>query len=190
MNNDDIYLQKAYEYAYNGDINNAINTLQQCILEGKATYKIYEELGIYYNKQQEYDKAYNAYIKALDMNNESANGHYLIAHYYLSQNDLERSYAHYQRALELFPTSAPILSGLGWCMVLRGQEAQGMALLQRSLTIKPDDIAILLDNAVASLYTSHIEKARVLLNKILSLDPKNKMAQHLLDTLDNQNKDS
>lgn len=92
----------------------------------------------------------------------------------MQRGDYEAAVRHFQFALKYAPNFLLAHTNLGFCYLTMGQTQKGVEHLETALKLKPDDPERLSDFATAIFYHTRDEKkATELLEKAITLDPKN-----------------
>ena len=108
-----------------------------------------------------------------------------LAWIYMEEGD-ERAEDVARRAHSVLPNNADIADTLGWILVQKGSEQEGLQLLRTSARNKPQDPAIQYHLAVAFARTGNQQGAREALERALSVSadfPGRADAETLLQTL-------
>lgn len=128
--------------------------------------ELYEELADIYIYEGEYLKAKKAldYIETLE--SSSPTSMYLRWYMALVQNDFVGAIQHLESSNEHNPNNSEVLRNLGWAYTMVGEVKKWIILLERALTIAPDDILIMEDLWVALLTQWKIREAREYLVKV------------------------
>lgn len=114
-------------------------------------YRCYEQLAdilVFQGRQLE---ALSAVTLALSLHAESATGNYLAGFIRLGLGHFEEAVPFLKISNELSPNNPEVLRHLGWAYVMSDHLDQGIILLQRALTMAPDDELIMEDLGMALL---------------------------------------
>ncbi len=170
-------LQKADRLKKGGDYEGAISVLQKVILEDAECIEAYEELGDNYLSLRKLDQAEKALQQALKFNDTSANAHYLLGFLYSLEQKWGLSTEELIIADEASPNNPEILRCLGWSIYNVNRATQGIALLERSQTLRPMDANILCDLGVCYLNNADFAKAEQIFKKVIRINPDSDQAK-------------
>lgn len=129
-------------------------------------YELYEELADIYIYEGDYPKAEKALDYAETLESESSTGLYLRGYMALIRNDFKKAIQNLEQSNEKTPNNPEVLRNLGWAYTMIGEVKKGIILLERALTIAPDDMLIMEDLGVALLTQGKIHEAREYLSKV------------------------
>jgi tetratricopeptide (TPR) repeat protein len=170
-------LEQAETLKLQGQHEEAIRFCQKILLVDLECPEVYEEIGDNYISLGEYKKASVALKQALKRNSASANAHYLTGFMHSAQQDWKESANHLEKANELYPNHPEILRCLGWAIFNMGFKKKGICILERALTIAPEDSYILCDLGVCYMNQRNFQRALSLFRKTLLIDPENMKAK-------------
>ena len=171
-------LQKAEELKIKGENEQAIELLQKVILEEPTCFEALEEMGDNYLALREVEKSEKALCQAIKINAKSSNAHYLLGFLYSLEQRWKESVLELSEADTLFPNHPEILRCLGWsCYNKNRRSQQGIALLERSRSLCPDDPNILCDLGVCYMNSQHFSKAIPVFQKVIELAPNSDQAK-------------
>lgn len=140
--------------------------LEWAIAKYNDRYELYEELADVYIYEGEYKKAEKALKYAETMEPGSSTGLYLRGYIALIKNDFHNAIASLEESNLKTPNNPEVLRNLGWAYTMIGDVKKWVILLERALTIAPDDILIMEDLGVALLTQWKIQEARVYLAQV------------------------
>jgi Flp pilus assembly protein TadD len=84
----------------------------------------------------------------------------------LIRNDFEQAIKNLEESNQKSPNNPEVLRNLGWAYTMMGDVKKWVILLERALTIAPDDILIMEDLGVALLTQGKIKEAREYLSRV------------------------
>jgi tetratricopeptide (TPR) repeat protein len=143
---DELYLKLSNLYKENGDIEQAISSLEQAIrLEDKIKYR--KRLAEIYREQGAYNNALGEIDAALQLNYDNAELHYLLGEIQLQLGNTDQSRQFFEKAVSYDSGNKKYLEKLFW--------------VYKNLANKNDDIYML-------------ERAEKTINKLIELDSDNK----------------
>ena len=170
-------LIKAEDAKLQGDFEKAVEILQKIIIDEPNCVEAYEEVGDCYLSLRKKDKAEKALKQAIKINPKSANAHYLLG--FLMSVDQRWSASVKELALadELSPNHPEILRCLGWSVYNQNRKSQqGVALLERSKALSPEDPNVLCDLGVCYLNADQYRDAQELFAKVIKIAPNSEQA--------------
>src|SRR5947207_3336387 len=131
-------------------------------------------------------EAFNAFSRALELDNSSSTAHLRIAQLFIAANSPERAYDHLVNVLGEQPNHPEALAALGGYYVSIGQPARAEQQFQRVLAIKPGQQTVAV--ALADVYSAanEIEKARGVLANSAAANQGNPMAWLALGRLEEE----
>jgi len=173
-------LEKSEQLKKEGDFEKAIQILQKIILENAECIEAYEELGDNYLSLRELDKAEKALMQALKLNNASANAHYLLGFLFSLQQKWYKSVEELLIADKIFSNHSEILRCLGWSLYNSNRWGQGIAILERSHTLNPQDANILCDLGVCYMSSTHYKEAKKTFESVIRLNPVSDQARECI----------
>ena len=164
-------LEQAEDLKFNGQFDAAIKILQQIIIVEPTCTEAYEELGDNYLSTRELKKSEKALKQALKLDSHSANAHYLMGFLLSLQEKWGKSVEELEQADSMFPNHPEILRCLGWSFYNNNRKAQGVAVLERSAELNPEDPSTLCDLGVCYMNSLQYEKAKKAFSKVIKIDP-------------------
>ncbi len=129
-------------------------------------YELYEELADIYIYEGEYTKAEKALDYAETLESGSSTGLYLRGYMALIRNDFQKAIENLEQSNTKSPNNPEVLRNLWWAYTMTGDVKKGVILLERALTIAPDDVLIMEDLGVALLTQGKIQEAREYLSRV------------------------
>jgi len=185
-------LGEAEDLKISGDHARAVELLQKLLVHEPACADAYEELGDNFLSLKKMDAAEKALREGIRVDPESSNAHYLLGFLFSMQQKWTASIKELRLADKLNSNHPEILRCLGWSIHNANRKSQqGLALLERSQTLQPDDPNILCDLGVCYMNYSQDERARKTFKRVLELSPTAEQArecQNFLQMLDNPGK--
>lgn len=121
----------------------------------------YYQLGRYYQGQQRFDLAIEAYRKALALNKDYVEAHNALGTSYAAQGDYDKAIAELLSALGSAPQAAHIYNNLGYTYFLQKNYASAVAAYERALALDPKNARAVNNLAQASAQLNEGEKSRV-----------------------------
>ena len=130
----DVYKELGPLYVEKGDWRRAANAYENMGAESQGAYH-FSELGFYYQKSEEYDKAIEAYEKAIVLDPDDANNYFNIGIVYKLKKDWNNSILSYQKAIEISPAEPEFYYGLAHALCGSGDYLQARAAANQSVTL-------------------------------------------------------
>lgn len=185
-------LAESEDLKISGDHPRAIELLQKLIMNEPNCVEAYEELGDNFLSLKKMDAAEKALREAVRVDPKSSNAHYLLGFLFSMQQKWSASVKTLRQADELNSNHPEILRCLGWSIHNANRKSQqGLALLERSQTLQPDDPNILCDLGVCYMNSDQNDRARKTFSRVLELSPTSEQArecENFLRMLDNPEK--
>jgi Flp pilus assembly protein TadD len=97
------------------------------------------QLGRYYQGQNRYDKAIEAYKKAIKLHENLAEAHNGLGVIYSKQGKFDEAVGEFNTALQKAPEASHIYNNLGYAHYLQGQEDQSIAAYKQALTLNSEN---------------------------------------------------
>lgn len=95
------------------------------------------QLGRYYQGQNRYEKAIEAYRKALRLDGNLAEAHNGLGVIYSRQGKFDEAIGEFNTALQTSPEASHIYNNLGYAYYLQGQDDQSISAYKQALTLNP-----------------------------------------------------
>lgn len=185
-------LAQAEDAKLAGEFERAIEILQKVIMHVPDCFEAFEELGDNYLSIKKFSEAEKALNEAIRISPKSANAHYLLGFMFSQQQKWMASVKALQEADLRSPNHPEILRCLGWSFHNQNRKsAQGVALLERSRNLAPEDPNVLCDLGVCYMNTAQDERAKEEFRKVLAIAPTSEQAKeckNFLKILENKAK--
>ncbi|KKQ67886.1 MAG: tetratricopeptide repeat protein [Candidatus Gracilibacteria bacterium] len=178
-----VVIEKAEELKQAGEHEQAIKLCERVLMSDLECAEAYEEIGDNFLSLKEYFKAKKALEMAIKINPESANANYLIGFLYSCFGKWKTSIEYLEKADKVYQNHPEILRCLGWSMYHEGHKVKGIVLLERSLSLSPEDPLIMSDLGVIYMNEKNFEKAEKLFSKVVQIEPGNKKAEECLNAI-------
>ncbi len=176
-------LQIATELKSSGNSMEAIKVLHSILIDDYMCVVAYEELGDNYISLRQLDKAEKALDQAVKINPDSSNARYLRGFLYSLQEKWNNSVTELEYANEIAPNHPEILRCLGWSLYNENRGQRGLAILERSESLRPSDPNILCDLGVCYMNSSDYQNARKSFQKVIDMNPQSDQARECMNFL-------
>lgn len=158
----------------------AIKILEEVLCEEPSCLLAYEEIADNYLILNEEEKSKKAADYALSISKESYIANYVLGFISLKKEDWSKALQYLQKADEIYHNNPEILRCLGWALFKVGKCTKGLIILERVLTMMPEDPITLCDLGVCYFELKYFDKALDLFARAVEVDPKNKRAQEMI----------
>lgn len=169
-------LEEAEKLKLMGKNVEALEILEMLLMEDPQNISALEEVADNELSLEHFTRAEIAAQQAVNLDNESYTGHYILGFLHSMNREWEPALTHLKQANAVKPNNAEILRCLGWALFHSGQRAQGIVTLERALNLDDENPLTLCDLGVAYLQTRNVPKAKNLFDRALELDPENTKA--------------
>ncbi|RMF25554.1 MAG: tetratricopeptide repeat protein, partial [Cyanobacteria bacterium J083] len=132
--------QQAIQTYETGNVEEAIQLLQQAINLQPEQVNLYINLGKVYQEQKQFTLAENLYREAITLNPDLAETYFRLGTLYQTQQKYQKAKQTYLRGIELAPQVADFYYNLG-CLKYEAQEDRAaIAYYQRTIAVNPNHI--------------------------------------------------
>ncbi len=176
--------QKASAESAKGNTAQAIEFLQKAVKEDPKFYEAYNNLGVQYQKLNEWDKAVEAFQQSITIRNDSAKPHINLGNLYLALQKPDKAADSFKQALVFDSNSVAALWGLGQIYFRKQEYGPAAEHLDMATHLAPRqsrDAFLLL--AQIHILQQEFPKARHVLEALLDYFPADPEAQKILATL-------
>lgn len=177
-------LERAEQLKIAGAHQEALMLLENLLIEDPENVPALEEIADNELSLEHYDRAAVAAKQAIELDDHSYTGHYILGFLSSQKEDWKSAVEHFQKANKMKSNNAEILRCLGWSLFNAGQRAQGIVTLERSLNLDGDNSLCMCDLGVAYLQTHHTIKAKSLFQRALELDPDNQRVRECVQAVE------
>ena len=174
-------LAKSEELKMAGEHEKALEVVQNILMENPACTEAAEEVADNFLSLDNIEAAEKAARHAVSLNPESYIGNFVLGFVASEKEQWPVAVRHFTISNTGQPNNPEILRCLGWALFHEGDQAAGIATLQRALSLRSDDTAILCDLAACYLQTSMFGKSLRLLERAMRIDPTDMRVQELFD---------
>lgn len=181
-------LERAEQLKLQGKHEDAIAILEALLTDDPANVPALEELADNELSLDHYDRAEAAAERAIILDQGSYMGHYIIGFLRSQDGTWDKALVELRLANKLRANNPEILRCLGWALLRSGQRPEGVVTLERSLNLDNDNPLTLCDLGVAHLELQNTEKARLLFQRALELDPQCDRARECVDMVERMEK--
>lgn len=177
-------LEKAEQLKLSGHHRDALEILEQLVLEDPSNVAALEEIADNELSLERYDRAEVAALQAVALDASSYTGQYILGFIRSQEGAWEEALRRLKEANRLKSNNPEILRCLGWVLFKIGQRPQGVVTLERSLNLDNDNTLTLCDLGVAYLELRNFQKSRALFQRTLDIDPHNPRARECVGAID------
>ncbi len=163
-----------------GEHKEAIKIIQIVLCEEPECLVAYEQIADNYLILNQDLKAQKAAEFALSLDSASYIAHYVLGFIKLKSSKWDESYFHLKKADEVLPNNPEILRCLGWNLFKKGKCTKGIILLERVLTMAPEDSIALCDLGVCYFELKYFDKALDIFARAVEVEPNNKRAKEMI----------
>jgi tetratricopeptide (TPR) repeat protein len=157
-------LAPAFLYANNPS--EALNQMNAVLAKKPDDFRALLVTGMIYSQMKEFNKARDAYEKAIAANPTLVLALNNLAYIYAEKlNDLKRGSELAQKARSIAPTNPSVLDTLGWITYKQGDYKQAADLLRESIAKSPDNAEIQFHLGMAEYMMGRTDAARAALEK-------------------------
>ncbi len=165
-----------------GDLKGSVKELKKSLKIDKKLFQSMYSLGIVYTDMQQYEKAIENYLNALEINPSSAEAHNNIANLFSSLNNPEAEY-HYKKTIELLPNEAYPLLNMANFLIKNGRFKDSIPLLKDLLDRGEESKEVYNSLGVAYKGIDDNENAKSMFNEALRVDPSFELAKKNMESL-------
>jgi tetratricopeptide (TPR) repeat protein len=145
--------------------------------------KAHEKLGILYQQQHEYKKAFHEYQKAIELEPNNDEAHNALGTLYSIQKNYNKAYTKYQKALQINPNYIEAHINHGKLYSQQQKYRKALQAFQKALKLNPKDPEIYTNLSVLYLKQKKIKMAIQKLKKALQINPDYIQARRSLATI-------
>ncbi len=138
------------------------------VMEGKDRY--YFNMGLFYQEQQEYRRAFEAYQELVRLNPFHAEAYNNLGVLYKEIGDLGKAVEHYRKALAIDPKYVKAYNNLGVALITQGKLEQAVAQFERALLLNPKNLESYTNLGVIYRRQQRIPEALRAFESALSID--------------------
>lgn len=153
---------------------------EENIKNGAKSVQMYNNLGLAYAKNSQDDKAEYYYNKAVQLNKNAYFAWFNLGNLAMRKEKNKKAIEYYQQAIRSNEYFLPAYHNLASILVKQNSYKQAIKILQQGLTHYPSNIELLYDLAIANYQNGNITTAKQYIEKILKINPNDKMALELL----------
>ncbi len=116
----------------------AQETIIKPVVEGKDRYHF--NMGLFYQKQREYARAFEAYQRAVELNPFHVEAYNNLGILYKEVGDLDKAIQHFRKAFGVDPNYEKAYNNLGVALIRQGQLEEAADAFERALTLNPRNL--------------------------------------------------
>ena len=133
------WFQKGYNAGMNGEYNAEISLYLKAIELKPGYADAYINLGIAYQKQNNYTKAIQIWEKAIELKPDDADAYYNLGNAYKDQDNLIKAVQMWEKAIELKPDDADAYINLGIAYGKQDNYTKAIQMWEKAIELNPDD---------------------------------------------------
>ncbi|MDZ7724300.1 MAG: tetratricopeptide repeat protein [candidate division KSB1 bacterium] len=153
-------------------VDSAITMFETAALINPERPETYRTLGISYSRQEDYEKAKDAFKRYIETQPDSVDGYIALARTHLGLEEFEPVVGLMKKALELDPDNKDAIVNLGLAYDLLGETEKAKETYEKALEKNPGDQDILFNLGRLYLVNDEMDKALDLFNNLLEQNPK------------------
>lgn len=113
-------------------------TIIKPVVEGKDRYHF--NMGLFYQKQREYARAFEAYLRAVELNPFHVEAYNNLGILYQEVGDLDKAVQYFRKALGADPNYEKAYNNLGVVLIRQGKLEEAADAFERALTLNPKNL--------------------------------------------------
>jgi len=177
-------LARAEDLKISGRHEKAIEILQSLLTREPECLEAVEEISDNFLSLDEFEKARNSAEFALSLDSKSSIANHILGFLILQNDDFKTAVKFLQKANESDANNPEILRCLGWALFHTGKRSEGIAVLQRSISLDSQNVMGFCDLGVCFLQQENFAVAKRLFQKALEIDPDCDRAAECLDLVE------
>lgn len=173
-----IYTGLGWAYQHHYQITGDRKDLAQVIKNGERAYGLDQNLAEtngamawVHNLKGEYDKAYQSYKRAVEINPKTPSINHVIALFYRNIGLLHQAVEYSFKNIELDPFYLPSHSLLARCLIYSGELEKASLSIEKAFEAEPDNIWSLQDSSLLFVVKNEIDMAEEFLAKAEEINP-------------------
>jgi tetratricopeptide (TPR) repeat protein len=166
-----------------GDTAKAVEYFEQALQLDHDHFIALENLGNAYRQQKRWDEARATLGRALAMKADDAEANYSLGMVLAQDNDTAGAYEHLQKALEARPVYPEALNNLGILYLRTRRRDEAVAQFEQCIRVAPAFDQAYLNLARVYAIEGNLEKARAVLQALLTQHPNHVAARQALEQL-------
>ena len=148
----------------------------------------YNNLGVAYSNQNNYEEAISSYKKAIELNSEYASAYYNLGVAYSNQKNYEEAISSYKKAIEFNPEYASAYNNLGNAYSNQNNYEEAISSYKKAIELNSEDASAYNNLGVAYRERSNHEKAiPAFLNSIKSNQNQKTALNNIIELLKKEN---
>jgi len=170
-------------YMKKGLLNEAIEEFKIATDLPNNNTETYQLLGLCYYYNRELDKAIKEFRTAIKLSPDKAKNYHLLGACYFEKNMLDKSIAQLKIGLKLNPNLVEAHNLLGCCMIRKKEYHKAIRHFRQAIKINSNHISAYNNLGNAYFIIGKRKEAKRIWEKILKIDPDNKIAQQGLEKI-------
>ncbi|MFC2048833.1 tetratricopeptide repeat protein [Elusimicrobiota bacterium] len=151
--------------------NNRALLWKDVIIQYPDNFRAHNNLGVLYEAQKKYDKAFQEYQKALEIYPDYAKGHNNLGVLYEAQKKYDKAFQEHQKALEIYPDYAKAYNNIGLIYHHKKEYGKAFQKYQKAIKLDPNFAAAHFNLAVLYKTQKKYDEALQEYQKALKFDP-------------------
>ena len=184
----DELFHNAGEATRSGSFSEAIGFYEEILKlssrDPKAQHLAHWGIGDIHLNHKNYPQAELHLKKAIELNPNEGNYHYLLGCNYTYTNEIDKAIHHLQTALKLKPDHAVILGQLGWVIGYNRDAEEGIKYLKKSLSLNPKNLGSLKDICMLYAKSEKLGEAIVCIEEAIKHNPDDENIEEIKKTLE------
>jgi Flp pilus assembly protein TadD len=154
-----------------GKINEAVEALKKVIEADPNNASMHYNLGVAYERRDEYEKARKEYDEAIRLKEDFGEAYLAIGNSFMVQKKFSDATESLSRAVELMPANYTAAYNLGVCYSNNGRYAEAESAYKKASAISPSEPVVHYQLGMALLGQSKNVEAKAAFMKYLELNP-------------------
>jgi len=167
----DFHLRKARDFAEAGDFDAAIQEAKEAAQANPASSKPLHELGSYYLKKRDLEKAEKWLLKAADMNPLDVSAFHQLGKLYVMVNNLGKAFEFLEKAMKINPRDVSRAVYFGTTLLGKGMIEDAIKVFNKALALGEDSLKLKEQIAEFCIEKKAKEYGAKLLESIIRSDP-------------------
>lgn len=168
---------------YLGEVDVAIELLEQAVSLPDANAESFCNLGVFLAQKGEMEKAIDVFLKAIDITPDKPDPYWNLSNAYLAIGYFENAKEYAKKALEYAPNSVEALLNLGVAQLNLADINAAIESWEKALEVQADYLPALTNLSDAYRSKKWLNKAKKTAEKIVAIEPENVNGIHNLASI-------